>query len=80
MEELKITVNGKTYDVTRKENEEFILTGGQGIQIINATNVKIKDNDELIYDGYSTEGFPIWEDVVNPEINPEILEKILDQL
>ncbi|MFN2102916.1 hypothetical protein ACF3OI_09815 (plasmid) [Finegoldia magna] len=76
MEELKITVNGKTYDVTRKENEDFILTGGQGIQIINATNVKIKDNDELIYDGYSTEGFLIWEDVVNPEI----VEKILDQL
>ena len=76
MEELKIAVNGKTYDVTRNENEEFMLLGDDGMQIINATNVKIKDNDELIYDGYSTEGFIICEDVVKPET----VEKILDQL
>ena len=76
MEELKITVNGKTYDVTRNENKEYMLLGDDGMQIINATNVKIKENDELIYDGYSTEGFIICEDVVNPEI----VEKILDQL
>lgn len=78
MEELKITVNGKTYDVIEKETEIELIWDDENKVKTKAIHLIFKENNNLIYDAYYKNSYLIYAKI--PFTNPEIVEKILDQL